>query len=156
MLRPTIKELLTSLQGTVGGILIPELTSPYAQGQAAYVAAMLARAAAVYDREDDYNAAELKDLRATLAALARLAPKHLGRGLGDLKKAVARGLKGAKLNPPDHSDHPDHRAMEAAISEFAAALALGRLDDAVARVMRAYLKRHLDRTREFLGNVVMG
>ena len=153
MLRPTIRELLTSLQGTVGGILIPELTSPYAQGQAAYVAAMLARAAAVYDREDDYNAAELKDLRATLAALARLAPKHLGRGLGDLKKAVARGLKAAKLNPPDHSDH---RAMEATISEFAAALALGRLDDAVARLMRAYLKRHLDRTREFLGNIVMG
>jgi hypothetical protein len=150
MLRPTIKELLTSLQGTVGGILIPELMSPYAQGQAAYVAAMLARAAAVYDREGDYNAAEMKDLRATLAALARLAPKHLGRGLGDLKKAIARGLKAAKLNPPDH------RAMEAAISELAAALALGRLDDPVARLVRAYLRRHLDRTREFLGNVVMG
>jgi hypothetical protein len=150
MLRPTIRELLTSLQGTVGGILIPELTSPYAQGQAAYVIAMLARAAAVYDRENDYNAAELKDLSVTLAALARLAPKHLGRGLGDLKKAIARGLKAGKMNPPGH------RAMEAAISEFAAALALGRLDDAVARLMRAYLKRHLDRTREFLGNVVMG
>lgn len=150
MLRPTIKELLTSLQGTVGGILMPELTSPYAQGQAAYVAAMLARAAAVYDQENGYNAAELKDLRATLAALARLAPKHLGRGLGDLKKPIARARKAAKLNPPDH------RAMEAAISEFAAALALGRLDDALARLMRAYLKRHLDRTREFLGNVVMG
>ncbi|MFZ1888447.1 MAG: hypothetical protein WAU33_10475 [Candidatus Binataceae bacterium] len=150
MLRPTIKELLTSLQGTVGGILIPELTSPYAQGQAAYVAAMLSRAAAVYDREGGYNAAELKDLRATLAALARVAPKHLGRGYGDLKKTIARGQKAAKQNPPDH------RAMEAAISEFAVALALGRLDDAVARLVRAYLKRHLDRAREFLGNVVMG
>ncbi len=150
MLRPTIKELLMSLQGTVGGILMPELTSPYAQGQAAYVIAMLARAAAVYDREGDYNAAELKDLRATLTALARLAPKHLGRGHGDLKKVITRGLKSAKMDPPDH------RAMEAAISEFAAALALGRLDDAVARLMRAYLKRHLDRTRDFLGNVVMG
>ncbi|MGC1679569.1 MAG: hypothetical protein WA740_18720 [Candidatus Binataceae bacterium] len=150
MLRPTIKELLTSLQGTVGGILMPELASPYAQGQAAYVAAMLARAAAVYDQESGYNAAELKDLRVTLSALGRLAPKHLGRGLGDLKKSIARARKAAKLNPPDH------RAMEAAISEFAAALALGRLDDALARLMRGYLKRHLDRTREFLGNVVMG
>jgi hypothetical protein len=149
MLRPTIKELLMSLQGTVGGILLPELTSPYAQGQATYVIAMLARAAAVYDRESDYNAAELKDSRATLAALGRLAPMHLGRGLGDLKKAAARGLKAAKTNPPDH------RAMEAAVSELAAALALGRLDDTVARAMRAYLKRHLDRTREFLGNVTL-
>lgn len=149
MLRPTIRELLVSLQGTVGGILMPELTSPYAQGQAAYVIAMLARAASVYDREGDYNAAELKDLRATLTALARLAPKHLGRGLGDLRKAIARGLKAAKTNPPDH------RAMEAAISEFAAALALGRLDDAVARLIRAHLKRHLDRTRDFLGNVTL-
>jgi hypothetical protein len=34
MLRPTLKELLTGLQGTVLQTLIPELTSPYAQGQA--------------------------------------------------------------------------------------------------------------------------
>ena len=147
MLRPTVKELLTRLQGTVAGILIPDLTSPYAQGQAMYVVAMLARAAAVYDREAAYDAAELKDLRTTLAALGRLAPKHIGRGLGDLKKAVTHGLNAAKKAPPDH------RAMEAALSEFAAALALGRLDDALARVVRAHLKRHLDRTREFLGNV---
>jgi hypothetical protein len=150
MLRPSVKELLTRLQGTVAGILIPELTSPYAQGQAMYVVAMLARAAAVYDHEADYNAAELKDLRATLTALGRLAPKHLGRGLGDLKKAAARGIKAAQQTPPEH------RAMDAARSEFAAALALGRLDDAVARVIRAHLKRHLDRTREFLGNVNLG
>ncbi|HUY27093.1 MAG TPA: hypothetical protein VMV27_06695 [Candidatus Binataceae bacterium] len=147
MLRPTIKELLTGLQGTVTGILIPELTSPYAQGQAMHVAMMLARAAAAYDQEAKYLAAESKDLSAAIAALNRLAPKHLGRGLGDLKKAAARGAKAAKASPPDH------RAMEAAISEFAAALALGRLDDATARIVRTHLKRHLDRAREFLGNV---
>jgi len=150
MLRPTVKELLTRLQGTVTGILIPELTSPYAQGQAMYVATMLARAASIYDQEAEYLAAESKNLRATIAALNRLAAKHLGRGLGDLKKALARGAKAAKTSPPDH------RAMEAVISEFAAALALGRLDDAIARVVRAHLKRHLDRSREFLGNVNLG
>jgi hypothetical protein len=150
MLRPTVNELLTRLQGTVAGILIPELTSPYAQGQAMYVAAMLARAAAIHEREARYNADELKDLRATMAALARLAPKHLGRRLGDLKKAAAAGLRCARRTPPDH------RAMEAVVAAFAAALVLGRLDDTVARVVRAHLKRHLDRTRDFLGNITLG
>ncbi len=147
MLRPTVNELLTRLQGTVAGILMPELTSPYAQGQAMYVAMMLARAADIHSREAEYDSIEVKELATTLTALSRLAPKHLGRGLGDLKKSLAVGLRSAKKNPADR------RAMEAALSDFTVALALGRLDEAVARTIRAHMRRHLDRTRAFLGNI---
>jgi len=67
-----------------------------------------------------YDAAEVTDLKQTLAAL----------------KPEASSL--------------DRPAMEAAMAELAAALALGKLDPASAETVRGYMRRYLDRTRELL------
>jgi len=145
MLRPTLNELISGMQRTIMEAMLPELTSPYAQGQAMSTIGMLAHAAASLDRAPAYDAAEIKDLRATFAALKRLGDKHISKRSG-LRGALARAIRaGAKIPP-------DRRAMEAAMAAFATAVALGHADDGVARHVRAYLRRNLERTLALLGS----
>jgi hypothetical protein len=148
MLRPTLKELLTGLQGTVQQTLLPELTSPYAQGQAMYLIGMLMHGADSIEKERHYNEGEVRDLRATIGALKRLKKSHLERGSGDLKKMLLRGVKASAVL--------ERREMEATLSAFVTALALGQLDDALSKVVKGWLHRHLARQSEFLGNNVPG
>ena len=145
MLRPTLNELLSGMQRTIMEALMPELTSPYAQGQAMSAIGMLAHAAAVLELAPAYDAAEIKDLRATFAALKRLGDKHLSKKSG-LRGALARATRASAKNPPDR------RAMEAAMAAFATAVALGEADESVARHVRGYIKRNLERSRSLLGS----
>ena len=145
MLRPTLKEVIGGMQRTIMDALLPELTSPYAQGQAISAIIMLAHAAAVIESAPAYDAAEIKDLRATFAALKRLGGKHISKKSG-LRGALARATRASAKNPPDR------RAMEAAMAAFATAVALGDVDQSVARHVRGYLKRNLERSRKLLGN----
>ena len=92
-----------------------------------------------------YDAAEIKDLRATFASLKRLGDKHLSKKSG-LRGALARATRASAKNPPDR------RAMEAAMGEFAVAVALGNIDESVARPVRGYLRRNLQRSRNLLGS----
>jgi hypothetical protein len=144
MLRPTHIELLSGLQRTIAEALLPELTSPYAQAQAMSAVGMLAFVAASLDAHAAYDAAEIKDLRTTCMALARLGARSLPKNAA-LRAAQKNGARAAKKPPPDR------RAMEAAIAEFAAALALKQIDGAAARHIRGYLRRHLERMRALLG-----
>jgi hypothetical protein len=144
MLRPTLNELINGMQRTIMEALMPELTSPYAQGQAMSAIAMLAHAAAVLESAPAYDTAEIKDLRATFAALKRLGDKHIPKK-GGLRGALARATRASAKNPPDL------RAMEAAMAMFATALALGNADESVARQVRGYLRRNLERSRNLLG-----
>ncbi len=144
MLRPTHSELLYGLQRTISEALLPELTSPYAQGQAMSAVGMLAFAASTLEAHRNYDAAEVKDLRATCTALARLGARGVPRNAA-LRAAVKNGAKAAKKSPPDR------REMEATLGEFAKALALKQLDGPAARHVRGYLHRHLERTRALLG-----
>jgi hypothetical protein len=144
MLRPTLNELLNGMQRTIIEALMPELTSPYAQGQAMSAVAMLAHAAAVLESAA-YDAAEIKDLRATFAALKRLGDKHISKK-GGLRGALARAIRAGSKNPPDR------RAMEESMAAFATAVALGNADDSVARQVRGYLRRNLERSRNLLGS----
>jgi hypothetical protein len=41
--------------------------------------------------------------------------------------------------------------MEAAMAAFATAVALGHADDSVARQVRGYIRRNLERSRNLLG-----
>ena len=148
MLRPTLKELLTGLQSTVQQTLIPELTSPYAQEQAMYLIGMLTHGADSIEKERNYNEGEVRDLQLTIRALKRLEKSHLKRGSGDLKKILLRGVKASAAL--------ERREMEATLSAFVAALALGKLDDALSKVVKGWLRRHLARQSEFLGNNVPG
>lgn len=143
MLRPTLKELLTGLQGTVLQTLVPELTSPYAQGQAMSLTGMLLHGADSIERERHYNEGEVRDLHLTIRALKRLEKSHLRRGSGDLKKILLRGAKASAAL--------ERGEMEATLSAFVTALALGKLDDALSKVVRGWLRRHLGRQSEFLG-----
>ncbi len=145
MLRPTLNELVSGMQRTIMEALLPELTSPYAQGQAMSAIGMLAHAAAVLESAPAYDAAEMKDLRATFAALKRLGDKHLSKK-GGLRGALARATRASAKNPPDR------RAMEAAMAAFATAVALGEADEGVARHVRGYIKRNLERSRNLLGS----
>ena len=145
MLRPTLNELISGMQRTIMEALMPELTSPYAQGQAMSAIGMLAHAAAVLESAPAYDAAEIKDLRATFAALKRLGDKHISKKTG-LRSALARATRASAKNPPDR------RAMEAAMAAFATAVALGEVDESVARHVRGYLKRNLERSRNLLGS----
>jgi len=143
MLRPTLTELLTGLQSTVQQTLIPELTSPYAQEQAMYLIGMLTHGADSIEKERNYNEGEVRDLQLTIRALKRLEKSHLKRGSGDLKKIVLRGVKASAAL--------ERREMEATLSAFVTALALGKLDDALSKVVKGWLRRHLARQSEFLG-----
>ncbi len=145
MLRPTLNELVSGMQRTIMEALLPELTSPYAQGQAISAIGMLAHAAAVLESAPAYDAAEMKDLRATFAALKRLGDKHVSKKSG-LRGALARATRTSAKNPPDR------RAMEAAMAAFATAVALGEADEGVARHVRGYIKRNLERSRNLLGS----
>jgi hypothetical protein len=144
MLRPTLNELISGMQRTIMEALIPELTSPYAQGQAMSAVGMLAHAAAALESAPAYDAAETKDLRATFAALKRLGDKHVTKKNG-LRGALGRATRASAKNPADR------RAMEAAMGTFATAVALGEADDGVARVVRGYIRRNLERSRKLLG-----
>jgi len=145
MLRPTLNELIGGMQRTIMEALMPELTSPYAQGQAMSAIGMLVHAAAVLESVPAYDAAEIKDLRATFAAIEKLGDKHVPKK-GGLRGALARANRASAKNPPDR------RAMEAAMAAFAAAVALGDVDASVARRVRGYVRRNLERTRKLLGN----
>jgi hypothetical protein len=145
MLRPTLNELVSGLQRTIMEALLPELTSPYTQGQAMSAIGMLAHAAAVLESAPAYDAAEIKDLRATFAALKRLGEKHISKK-GGLRGALARATRASAKNPPDR------RAMEGAMAAFATAVALGEADESVARHVRGYIKRNLERSRNLLGS----
>jgi hypothetical protein len=149
MLRPTLNELLGGMQRTIMEALMPELTSPYAQGQAMSAIGMLAHAAAVLEAAPAYDAAETKDLRATFAALKRLGDKHVSKK-GGLRGALVRATRASAKTPPDR------RAMEAAMAEFAAAVALGDADESVARHVRGYIRRNLERSRKLLGTSLPG
>ena len=145
-MRPTLKELLSGLTGTVQQTLIPELTSPYAQGQAMSLIGMLLHAADSVEKERHYNDGEIRDLRLTITALKRLEKGHLKRGRGDLKKILLRGVKASAAL--------ERREMEATLSAFVTALALGKLDATLSKVVKGWLRRHLARQSEFLGNNV--
>jgi hypothetical protein len=149
MLRPTLNELLTGMQRTIIEALMPELTSPYAQGQAMSAIAMIAHAAAVLESAPAYDAAETKDLRATFAAIKRLGDKHIAKK-GGLRGALARATRASAKVPPDR------RAMEESMAAFATAVALGHAGDSVARHVRGYLRRNLERSRNLLGGTSPG
>jgi hypothetical protein len=145
MLRPTLNELLGGMQRTIMEALMPELTSPYAQGQAVSAIGMLAHAAAAIESAAAYDAAEIKDLRATFAAIKRLGDKHLSKKSG-LRGSLARATRASAKTPLDR------RAMEAAMAEFATAVALGHVGDTVARHVRGYLKRYLERSARLVAS----
>src|SRR5271156_5932256 len=132
MLRPTLNELVSGMQRTIIEALMPELTSPYAQNQAISAIGMLTHAAAVLDSTPAYDAAEIKDLRATFAAIKKLGDRHLPKK-GGLRGELARATRASAKNPPDR------RAMEAAMAAFATAVALGNADHRVARHVRGYI-----------------
>jgi hypothetical protein len=133
------------MQRTIMDALLPELTSPYAQGQAMSTIIMLGHAASALESAPAYDAAEIKDLRATFAALKRLGDKHISKKSG-LRGALARALRAGAKNPLDR------RAIEAEMATFAAAVALGHADDSVARQVRGYIGRNLERTRKLFAN----
>ena len=145
MLRPSLNEIISGMQRTIMEALLPELTSPYAQGQAMSAIIMLGHAASVLESAPAYDAAEIKDLRATFAALKRLGDKHISKKSG-LRGALARAIRAGAKNPPDR------RAIEAEMATFAAAVALGHADDGVARQVRGYIRRNLERSRKLFGN----
>jgi hypothetical protein len=145
MLRPTLNEIISGMQRTIMEALLPELTSPYAQGQAMSTIIMLGHAASALESAPAYDAAEIKDLRATFAALKRLGDKHISKKSG-LRGALARAIRAGAKNPPDR------RAIEAEMATFAAAVALGNADDGVARQVRGYIRRNLERTRKLFVN----
>jgi hypothetical protein len=147
MLRPTLNELISGMQRTIMEALMPELTSPYAQGQAMSAIGMLVHAAAALEAAPAYDAAEIKDLRATFAALKRLGDKRLPKKSG-LRAALTRATRASAKSPPDR------RAMEAAMAAFATAVALGQVDDGVARHVRGYIRRNLERSRNLLGSTL--
>ena len=111
--------------------------------------AMIAHAAAVLESAPAYDAAEIKDLRATFAAIKRLGDKHIAKK-GGLRGALARATRASAKTPPDR------RAMEESMAAFATAVALGHAGDSVARHVRGYLRRNLERSRNLLGGTSPG
>ena len=108
-----------------------------------YLIGMLTHGADSIEKERNYNEGEVRDLQLTIRALKRLEKSHLKRGSGDLKKILLRGVKASAAL--------ERREMEATLSAFVTALALGKLDNALSKVVKGWLGRHLARQSEFLG-----
>jgi len=149
MLRPTANERLMGLQRTISETMMPELSSPYAQAQAMTAVGALAFTAASLEGATAYDAAELKDLAATFSAIKRLAPRHIPRR-SNLPGVLSRASRAAAKPAPGRGE------LEAAMAEFVSALALGKLDDAVGRHVRGYVRRNLERMRSLLGRAPLG
>ncbi|HYB90103.1 MAG TPA: hypothetical protein VEC38_03565 [Candidatus Binataceae bacterium] len=146
MLRPTANERLMGLQRTIMETLVPELTSPYAQTQAMVMMGALAFAASTLEAAPAYDTGEIKDLAATLSAIKRLSARHIPR-----RSELARALKRATAKAP-----APRGEMEAAMAAFVTALALGKLDGPVARQVRGYVRRNLERMRTLLARLPLG
>ena len=146
MLRPTLKEILSGFQRTVVETLLPELTSPYAQGRATAMAAILFLMGSWIDTIPAWDAAEVEDLRQTLKSMA---------GIADAKAIDSAGLRPAMLRAVSAANAatPDRNLMESAMGDLAAAVALKRIDGESAALVRGYLRRSLERMRETLGEL---
>jgi hypothetical protein len=140
MLRPTLAEIISGIQRTILETLFAELSSPYAQGQAAMAAGDLTHVVSALEKAPAYDVAEIADLAQTLTALRPQADAIPS----PVRPAFDSGVRAAETNPIDR------RAMEAAMAALAAALALDGLDHDVADQVRGYLRRYLDRTRNLL------
>lgn len=144
MLRPTVKEVIAGIQRTITDILSPELTSPFAQGQALMAAGVLYLASTWLDSFPEYDAEEIQDLRQMFDALRPHGESGVLEAAG-YRHALERGMRACDEDPVDR------RAMEAAVSELAAGVALGRLQGPAAEEVRRYLKRNLERMKKALG-----
>ncbi len=144
MLRPTVKEVIAGIQRTMMEILAPELTSPYAQGQAVTAAGVLLLASTWLDTFPRYDAEEIQDLRQMFDALRPHGDSGVLEAAG-YRHALQRGMRACDEDPVDR------RAMEAAVSELAAGVALGRVQGPAAEEVRRYLRRSLERMKKALG-----
>ena len=130
MLRPTLNEIIAGLQRSVIETLSPELSSPYALSQAVTAAGVLGYLSYAMVPTPEFDRQETADLSATL-----------GKITGQPKSAST-----------------SRKEMEAAISELASKMVLGKLSDGDSAELRGYLRRHLDRMRTLLapGLTVLG
>jgi hypothetical protein len=150
MLRPTPKEVIAGLQRAITDVLAPELKSPYALSQAATGAMVLMMAADWIDSFPRHNAAELEDLKQTFDSLRPHGETGILEAAG-FREALEGGVRASDEEPPDH------RGMEAAISELAGGVATGRIAGPVAEEVRGYVARHLARIRALFGvNLLAG
>ncbi len=144
MLRPTVKEVIAGIQRTITDTLAPELTSPFAQGQAMTAAGVLYLASTWLESFPVYDAEEIQDLKQMFDALRPHGDSGLLEAAG-YRHALQRGMRACDEDPVDR------RAMEGAVSEFAAGVALGRLEGPAAEEVRRYLRRNLERMKKALG-----
>ncbi len=130
MLRPTLNEIIAGLQRSVLETLSPELSSPYALSQAVTAAGVLGYLSYAMVPTPEFDRQETADMTATLGK-------------------IAGQPRGASVS---------RKEMEAAISELASKMVLGKLADADSAELRGYLRRHLDRMRTLLapGLTVLG
>jgi hypothetical protein len=140
MLRPTLAEILTGLQRSIMQTMLPELSSPYAQQQATMAALVMGQVAAALEKAPAHDIAEIEDLKQSFKMLSPMR----GKLDSSLQAALDRAVAAADANPVDR------HAMEAAMATFTSALALARLDDSAAQVIRGYIRRNLDRMRDLL------
>src|SRR2546423_594247 len=114
MLRPTLAEMLLGLRRTIVETLAPELTSPYAQGQAATASNVIAYVTASLEAAPSYDRFETEDLSNIFIAIHNGAAAS---ALSDeaLKSQLDAGFKAATQSSPDRA------SMEAAMSELVAA-----------------------------------
>lgn len=146
MLRPTLKELLSGFQRTILEALLPELTSPYAQGQATSMVGMLAFAVGAIDAIPGYDQNEVDDLRKCLTEIATISTNEIREP--QLKSAIAESAAVAARG--------DRRAMEAAMANLTSLVVLNQATDTVSHVVRGYVRRHLERIRALLGAISPG
>lgn len=146
MLRPTLKELLSGFQRTILEALLPELTSPYAQGQATSMVGMLAFAVGAIDAIPGYDQSEVDDLRKCLTEIAAIPTNEIREPQ----------LKGAVVESGAAAARGDRRAMEAAMANLTSLVVLNHATDTVSHVVRGYVRRHLERIRALLGAISPG
>lgn len=145
MLRPTPSEAILGIQRTVMEILAPELQSPFAVGQANTAAGVLMVAAMWFESMPKYDAGEIEDLKQTFDSLRTHGDAAAIEAAGH-REAIEAGLRACDEAPPNR------RGMEAAMSELASGVAIGKISGSVADEVRGYLRRHLERIRVLFGS----
>lgn len=144
MLRPTPAEAILGIQRTILEILAPELRSPFAIGQANTAAGVLMLTSMWLQNFPKYDAGEIEDLKRTFDSLRPRGTSGVAEAAG-YREALDSGVRACDETPPNR------RAMEAAMSELASGVALGKIAGPVADEVRGYLRRHLERIRALFG-----
>jgi len=151
-MRPDIGDFLRGIKKTLGEIVFPTLTDPFALEQSAFIMLALDHLLARWDKASHFCREENRGLRGVLAeAAARMSGEAgLPKNAGSLLERIQDRLR--KEAAEDGADRPYESLRDgtACLSELLAELVGAVNGEEQQRSARAFMKKQLEREREWV------